>query len=95
MKNKKLRESFALKACLVCRKSPCDACHIKTYATTLNDDESNLMPLCRRCHILQHKFGIVTFVRKYPAVFQYVTERGFYINDYGKLAKDLKCDDKQ
>lgn len=89
MKNKKLRQSFKTKPCLVCSQTPSDFCHIKTYATTLADSDKNAFPLCRRHHTEQGQIGIVTFIKKYPVVHKYVTRLGFYINEYGKLAIDI------
>lgn len=89
MKNKKLRESFYNKPCIICSKVPSDPCHIKSYATTLKDDEKNIIPLCREHHQIQHLRGIVTFIKENPTVHKYVTRLGFYINEYGKLSRDL------
>lgn len=89
MKNKKLRESFHKKRCLVCNKVGCDPCHIRTFAVTLCDDENNLMPLCREHHTEQGQIGIVTFLRKYPSVLSYVETLGFEIDYRGKLIRSV------
>lgn len=89
MKNQKVRDSYKSMPCLVCRRTPSDPCHIKSYATTLQDNANNLMPLCRVHHTESHKIGIVTFVKKYPSVELFVRGLGFYINEYGKLSRDL------
>lgn len=81
MKNKKLRAEFKNKRCVVCNTLGCDPCHIQTYAVTLEDMESNLYPLCVRCHKEQHDIGIVSFALKYPQVLKDFESKGFEIID--------------
>jgi 5-methylcytosine-specific restriction endonuclease McrA len=79
MKNVQLRKSFRDKPCIVCSSVPSQACHIMTYATTLKDEENNLVNLCFKCHRLQHDLGIVTFAQRFPKYLEYVNELGFKI----------------
>jgi hypothetical protein len=81
MKNKDLRKTFANKHCIVCNRRPSEAAHIKTYATTLCDHELNLMPLCRRCHTLQHQIGIFSFISKFNKVALYLSALGWEISE--------------
>lgn len=78
-KNVQLRKSFRDKPCLVCGDRPSEFCHVQTYATTLKDDPSNGVQLCRRHHIEQGQIGIVTFAEKYPQYLEKVNELGFKI----------------
>jgi hypothetical protein len=65
----------------VCNTLGCDPCHIQTFAVTLADLESNLIPLCRKHHSEQHQTGIVSFLEKYPIALEHVKTLGFEIVD--------------
>jgi len=79
MKNVQLRKSYRDKPCIVCGDLPSDFCHIQTYATTLKDDESNGVQLCRNCHRVQHQMGIVSFAEAHPKYYEHVKKLGFEI----------------
>ncbi len=87
MKNKEIRDSFKKKNCLVCDRFGCDPCHIKTYATTRNDDPENLLPFCRFHHIEQGQISWKKFCDKYPNVYLVLKKRGFDFNSWDKLIK--------
>lgn len=85
MKNKKLRESFRSRPCIICRSVPSDPCHLKTYASTLSDDEFNIFELCRTHHVEMHKIGTFTFIEKYPTFKKSVINKGWKIETvFGK-----------
>jgi 5-methylcytosine-specific restriction endonuclease McrA len=67
--------------CLVCQNPNTDKAHIKTKGSGGDDDDSNIMPLCRRCHSEQHTIGIGTFVSKYPQVRRFLFVRGWELVD--------------
>ncbi len=74
MKNKALRDSYKPLFCVVCGSTPCDPCHIKTYAVTGADDPLNLVPMCRQHHSEQHNLGVLPFMKKY-ASYKYAIEK--------------------
>lgn len=78
-KNKTLRNKYRSIPCIICGDLPSDATHIKSYATTLEDKEENLVPLCRLHHSEQHQIGILTFINKYPNYKEYIHKLGFKV----------------
>lgn len=86
-KDKALRESYYSQPCTVCRRTPSDPCHIRTYAVTREDKPDNLMPLCRLHHIEQGQIGWGRFSLRYPAVLEALYSRGWSVSSNGKLAR--------
>lgn len=85
MKNKKLRESFYNKPCIICSKVPSDPCHLITYASSRKDEEFNIIPLCRIHHVESHKIGLLTFILKHDKVRIYIEAKGWVIeNVFGR-----------
>jgi len=70
--------------CLVCNSAGVDVAHVKTRGSGGCDEKWNLMPLCREHHSLQHKVGILTFIRLHPSVQAYLDLNGWYVEN-GKL----------
>ena len=66
--------------CLVCKRRPVDAAHIRTKKASGINERWNYMPLCREHHSEQHTIGIITFIKKYVSVFYYVQDRGWSID---------------
>lgn len=81
MKNKKLRESYRDKPCIVCSAIPCDACHIKTYATRLKDEAFNMVPMCRKHHIEQGSKPWREFLTKYPQARAHLESLGWDVDE--------------
>jgi len=79
MKDKELRDSFKTMACWICNKRDCDPCHIKTYATTLEDDPGNMIPLCREHHTMQHQKGFAYLFDTYPLFRNKMNRKGYFI----------------
>lgn len=75
-----LRASFYNRRCLVCKTTPSDPAHVKSYASGGPDAEFNLIPLCRKCHTEQHKIGQMTFIHKYLAVYFELQLKGWEIH---------------
>lgn len=89
MKNKELRESFYNRACAACGKIGADPAHIRTYAASRTDAEWNIIPLCRRHHIMQGQYGWRRMCEMYPIVDIALRERGWGFDERGKLARNV------
>lgn len=87
MKNPQLRKMYHEKMCIICKITHATPCHIRSYGATRVDDDLNLMPLCNTHHQLQHSMGILSFIKKYPVVFCYITDLGWQIIN-GKLINE-------
>lgn len=55
-------------SCVACGYHKTDRCHIKSKGSGGSWEESNILSLCRRCHVSQHKIGWKRFCEKYPSV---------------------------
>ena len=86
-KNKILRQSFYKKPCVVCSHVPSDPCHIKSFGSGGQDEESNLIAMCRQHHSEQHLSGWFRFSQKYKLIEFLLNEKGFYF-DGKKLRKN-------
>lgn len=86
--NPKLLAEIRLKPCIACGHTRSDAAHIKSKGSGGDDIESNLLPLCRVCHSLQHRIGWSQFLLKNIKVNMHLTEMGWYIDAEGKLKHD-------
>lgn len=51
--------------CCVCGTYGADRAHIKTVGAGATWEDWEFVPLCRKCHIEQHKVGIKTFHDKH------------------------------
>lgn len=75
---------MASEPCVVCGSRPTDRAHIKTKATGGGWEEMNIMQLCRRHHIEQHKQGWFIFSERNPMVFLELKRKGFeFVNEFG------------
>lgn len=71
--------------CIVCGNPKVDQCHIRTKKNGGPDAEWNTYPGCRAHHSEQHRFGIVTFFKKYPSVREHLTAMGWELVElFGK-----------
>ena len=43
--------------CLVCKGGPCENAHIKSGGVGRKADYTQIVPLCQKCHRLQHQKG--------------------------------------
>lgn len=59
--------------CAACTSSPpSDMDHITTRGAGGDDSLENMMPLCRVCHQIRHKPGIVYMADHYPGYVDYM-----------------------
>lgn len=73
------------KPCVICGWHETDPAHIKTVKSGGGDEAFNVMPLCRRHHILQHQLGFVYLSRSYKTVLAALEERGWEIvKEFGR-----------
>lgn len=68
--------------------SPCygdiDPAHIKTVGAGAGESMSEMIPLCRKHHTLQHKIGFKSFCEQFPPVERQLNLRGwFFENVFG------------
>lgn len=85
LKQKRVSDRAALaavrgKPCLVCHR-PSDPCHIKSKGSGGPDAAWNLIPLCREHHSMQHKVGIVTFIKRYFYVYTTLIQLGWKLEN--------------
>lgn len=66
VKSKENIEKVKEMPCVACgRSGPSDAHHIRSRGAGGGDELTNLMSLCRICHVEIHKIGRKTFFDKY------------------------------
>jgi hypothetical protein len=70
-----------MNACVICGVSPADKCHIKSKGSGGCAAKWNIVSLCRACHQLQHRIGIITFYYKYPEFSNALEEKGWELVD--------------
>lgn len=90
MKNKAVRESYKWLPCMVCASTPCDPCHIKTYNTTREDKEDNLIPMCRRHHTMQGQKGWPYMWDNFPDLRGCLKRMGFEVQTIFGIRKLVK-----
>jgi hypothetical protein len=66
--NRNLLDSYHLKPCVVCSKTPSDPHHITSRGAGGGDIEENLISLCRQHHTQIHQEGQTKFLIRYPHV---------------------------
>jgi hypothetical protein len=82
-KNQELRNSYKTRQCLACYKTgtdfnPVDPAHVRTFKLSQSDDPRNIIPLCRQCHIEQHK-SWYDFLQKHKHIKEYLLSIGWEI----------------
>lgn len=63
--------------CLACGSTPTDIAHIRSRGSGGKDELFNIIPLCRRDHISQHRLGWYSFARGFPYVMRSLKEKGW------------------
>jgi hypothetical protein len=86
LKQKRLTNPAALAeirqmACIVCRRRPVDAAHIKSKGSGGPDEMANLMPLCRTHHQMQHAQGHIFMIEKFPTYKFFLLRLGWSVQD--------------
>ena len=78
MKNPKLLKELRKQPCKACgKRNDIDVHHVKSRGSGGGDEEWNLIPLCRNCHVKIHQYGISKFISKYPNAGEYLISRGW------------------
>lgn len=66
LRNEKNLERIRKEPCIACSlKGPNDPDHLRTRGAGGGDELSNLIPLCRLCHIERHRIGLRSFANRY------------------------------
>lgn len=73
--------------CRICYQPYPDPAHIKSKGSGGDDIWWNLIPLCRRHHVEQHKIGWQSMSKKYPSILECLETRGWAFNGIGKLQR--------
>lgn len=81
-------DTFHQMKCLVCFKSPCDPCHIKTRGSGGHDKPDNIIPLCRKHHTEQGQIGWKKFCDRNPIVKIQLASLGWYLDNRGRIVKE-------
>lgn len=63
--------------CLSCGRFLVDLHHVKTQGAGGNDENYNLMPLCREHHTEVHTIGLNSFSERYIKVYQWLINNGW------------------
>lgn len=63
--------------CVVCGDVATEVHHVKTRGAGGGDEDWNLLPICRRCHVDIHKAGLYTFSRRHRRVFEWLIKKGW------------------
>lgn len=71
-------------SCIVCGDINFELHHVKTKKSGGSDEPHNLMPLCRREHILVHGKGMVWFSNRYPRAKKWLEENGWIVDKVKK-----------
>lgn len=66
--------------CTVCGKKSVDLHHWKSRGSGGSDDESNLLPVCRKHHSELHQIGSKTFADKYKQVKMWLRLNGWQLD---------------
>lgn len=75
LRNLKLIKELKEHSCVTCfKKGPNDVHHITTRGAGGDDIPSNLITLCRQCHIKLHQYGLKKFAWKYPKFKEFLTK---------------------
>lgn len=67
--------------CLICRKLA-ERHHIKTRGAGGMDDDFNIMPLCRYCHLLVHSIGLTSFSKRYQIIENWLISNGWEFDEF-------------
>ncbi len=76
--DKKLLNEIKAKPCVVCGKQgPNDAHHLKTVKSGGDDVRTNLLSLCRQCHIKIHAKGLNYMASAYLGIEFWLKSNGW------------------
>lgn len=89
-KNRKLLDEVKTKPCLVCGDPNTDPCHIKSVGAGGSDEESNVLPMCRKHHSESHSLGWHKFATTHFHMLKILDDYGWeFVEEFGvtKLRK--------
>lgn len=78
IKNRKVLDEASSAPCIICF-AKADPAHIRSRGAGGDDENSNLLALCRAHHTEQHAIGFVRFTEKHPKVLKALQARGWEI----------------
>lgn len=85
-KNRPLLDEVKTKPCLVCGDPNTDPCHIKSVGAGGNDEESNLLSMCRRHHSESHALGWYKFATTHLHMFKILNDFGWeFVSEFGVM----------
>jgi hypothetical protein len=84
-KDRKVRRATKAEPCCACGTkgsdfNPVDPAHLRTWKVTQSDHPSNMIPLCRECHRLQHREGWLYMIMEFGGVSSAIVERGWNVS---------------
>jgi len=82
----------ALLNCVNCGFSRCEVHHIRSRGAGGQDDDFNLVPLCRKCHTEIHMRGAVTFTEENKKFRDFVESKGWTIETVGDRKRLVRSD---
>lgn len=81
IKNFRLLKDIRKLPCLACdRSGPCDASHIRSKGSGGPDEDFNVVPHCRDCHIVWHRVGWKRFLERNPIFALRLFNRGWFLD---------------
>ena len=84
VKSRENLDAVKLRPCLACGAFPTDPAHVKSVKSGGPDELWNLIPLCRKHHVIQHANGFSGLIKIYPRVWHYLESVGWEVLN-GKL----------
>lgn len=82
-----IKEKYRRRYCDVCGARPCDPAHVKSVGSGGNDEDYNLLSLCRQHHSEQHSLGFWKMCAKYPFFRQVLAQKGWEFSSDKKLRR--------
>ena len=87
------RDFIRRQPCAACKApQPSDPAHIKSRGAGGKNEDWELMPLCRPCHIMQHKVGWKKMAEMFPGVLDELDIKGW---SYDAIHKKWLNDNKR
>lgn len=86
--NSTVLDQFRGRPCVLCGK-PSDPAHIKSRGAGGPDDPQNIVSLCREHHSMQHQYGHIRMMEKFPP-YRFHLEKmgwGIVLKGYVKMLK--------
>lgn len=78
VENKELLSEIRKKVCVVCGGRPSDPSHVRSKGSGGPDEDWNVIPHCRSCHMVWHRVGPWVFCQKHPRFKSHLETLGWY-----------------